>query len=90
MVDQALERLNERSLLGFSLDGQTVSVHCLVAEVVRSELARCGRLARAYRAAVSALGHLVELGDSMPHAIAIGEPLIAPLERVWDPTIRTP
>ena len=27
MVDQALERLNERSLLGFSLDGQVVSMH---------------------------------------------------------------
>ena len=35
MVDQALERLNERSLLGFSLDGQAVSVHGLVARVVR-------------------------------------------------------
>ena len=45
MVDQALERLNERSLLGFSLDGQTVSVHCLVARVVRAGLARRGRLA---------------------------------------------
>ena len=44
MVDQALERLNERSLLSFSLDGQAVSVHCLVARVVREGLARRGRL----------------------------------------------
>ena len=135
MVDQALERLNERSLLGFSLDGQAVSVHCLVARVVRGWLARRGRLATACRAAASALegsavalakprdhaavremlgqvtallenagastddadeklarmlmrlrflalDHLIELGDSMPRAIAIGEPLIADLERL--------
>ena len=55
VVDQALERLNERSLLGFSLDGQAVSVHCLVARVVRGGLARRGRLATACRAAASAL-----------------------------------
>ena len=55
MVDQALERLNERSLLGFSLDGQAVSVHCLVARVIRGGLARRGRLATACRAAASAL-----------------------------------
>jgi Tetratricopeptide repeat len=135
LVDQALERLNERSLLGFSLDGQAVSVHCLVARVVRGWLARRGRLATACRAAASALegsavalakprdhaavremlgqvtallenagasaddadeklarllmrlrflalDHLIELGDSMPRAIAIGEPLIADLERL--------
>ena len=55
MVDQALERLNERSLLGFSLDGQAVSMHCLVARVIRGWLARRGRLATASRAAASAL-----------------------------------
>ena len=135
MVDQALERLNERSLLCFGLDGQAVTVHCLVARVVRGGLGRRGRLAVACRAAASALEmsaeamvkpqdraavremlsqvtallanagaraddadenlagmlmwlrflallHLIELGDSMPHAIAIGEPLIADLERV--------
>jgi len=139
MVDQALERLNERSLLGFSLDGQAVSVHCLVARVVRGGLARRGRLATACRAAASALEmsaealakprdpaavremlgqvtallenagahaddadeklarmllrprflalqHLIELGDSMPHAIAIGEPLTADLERLLGPS----
>jgi hypothetical protein len=139
MVDQALERLNERSLLGFSLDGQAVSVHCLVARVVRGELARRGRLATACQAAASALetsaeaiakprdhaavgdmlgqitallenagapaddadeklarmlirprslalDHLIELGDSMPRAIAIGEPLTADLERLLGPS----
>ena len=55
MVDQALERLNEQSLLGFSLDGQVVSVHGLVARVVREEAARRGRLAAACRAAAAAL-----------------------------------
>ena len=135
MVDQALQRLNERSLLGFSLDGQAVSVHRLVARVVRSWLARRGRLATAGRAAATALAdsaaalakppdhaavremlgqvtallenagaspddadeklaemlmrlrflalhHLIELGDNMPRAIAIGEPLTADLERL--------
>ena len=139
MVDQALERLNERSLLGSSLDGEAVSVHCLVAQVVRGGLARRGRLATACRAAASALEmsaealakprdpaavremlgqvtallenagahaddadeklarmllrprflvlhHLIELGDNMPHAIAIGEPLTADLERLLGPS----
>ncbi len=49
MVDQALERLNERSLLGFSLDGQAVTVHCLVARVVRGGLARRGTPRRGVR-----------------------------------------
>ena len=135
MVDQALERLNERSLLGFSLDGQAVGMHCLVARVARGWLARRGRLATACQAAASALegaavalaetqdhaavremlgqvtallenaeastddaddklarmlmrlrllalDHLIELGDSTPRAIAIGEPLTADLERL--------
>ena len=138
MVDQALERLNERSLLSFSLDGQAVSLHRLAARVIRAGLARQGGLAAACRAAASALDgaatapatprdhraareligqitallenaeasavgadeklarmlmrlrclaldHLVELGDTMPHAIAIGEPLIADLDRLLDP-----
>ena len=138
MVDQALERLNERSLLGFSLDGQAVSVHRLAARVIRAGLARQGRLGPTCRAAASALegsvaapgkppdnaavmellgqvtalaenaaaapddvgdllamrlarlrslalSHLVELGDTMPQAIAIGEPLIADLDRLLEP-----
>jgi hypothetical protein len=138
MVDQALNRLNERSLLDFSLDGQAVSVHSLVARVVREGLARRGRLATACLAAASALevsaealakpwdhaavrellgqvttlldnaradaGHadeklarmltrlqflaldqLIELGDSVPQAIAIGEPLTMDLERLLGP-----
>jgi NB-ARC domain-containing protein len=53
MVDQAVKALNERSLLGFSLDGQAISVHCLVARVVRAGLARRGRLSAACQAAAS-------------------------------------
>ena len=138
MVDQALERLNERSLLGFSLDGQAVSVHRLAARVIRAGLARQERLGPACRVAAFAvegsvaalakhpdhaavmemlaqvaalaenagtavddageqvptmltrlrslaLNHLVELGDAMPHAIAIGEPLTADLDRLLGP-----
>jgi tetratricopeptide (TPR) repeat protein len=55
MVDQALERLNERSLVDFSLDGQAVSVHGLVAWVARGWLARRGRLMAACRAVASVL-----------------------------------
>jgi hypothetical protein len=146
MVDQALERLNERSLLGFNLDGQAVSMHGLVAQVVRGWLARRGRLTTVCQAAATALTesamaitkpgdhtavgemhgqvtallenaraatadadeklatmlirlqslalhHLIEQGDNMARAIALGEPLIADLERQFgldDPdTIRS-
>jgi tetratricopeptide (TPR) repeat protein len=85
MVDQALERLNTRSLVGFSLDRQAVSVHGLVARVVRDELARRGGLAAARQAAADALHQLIELGGNVPHAIATGGPLIADLERVLGP-----
>jgi Tetratricopeptide repeat len=85
IVDQALDRLDKRSLLGSTLDGQSVSVHSLVAQVVRGELARRGRLTMACRAAASALHQVVELGGSMPQAIAFGQPLIADLERTLGP-----
>ncbi len=69
MVDQALKRLNERSLLGFSLDGRAVSVHCLVARVVRGWLARRGRLAKACLAAAFALdGAAAALAKPPDHA----------------------
>ena len=69
MVDQALERLNERSLLCFGLDGQAVTVHCLVARVVRGGLARRGRLAAACGAAAAAVEASAEaLGKPADHA----------------------
>jgi tetratricopeptide (TPR) repeat protein len=134
MVDQALERLNKRSLLAFSLDDQTIIMHRLVASVIRDELVRQERLTTVCRAAASvleasaelvarsrdrrairelpeqvtalretagqadeqlmrvlarlrlhALSYLIELGDSMPQAIAFGQPLIADLERILGP-----
>ena len=55
MVDQAVDRLNERSLLCVGLDGQAITVPGLAAEVVRDGLARRGRLAAACGAAAAAL-----------------------------------
>jgi DNA-directed RNA polymerase specialized sigma24 family protein len=138
LVDQALEWLADRSLLTFSLDGQTVMMHRLVAQVIRDGQARRGRLAAVCWVAASVLEahaiavapaqdrpavrripqqvtalldhtaeltervdeelaeillrlrfislyHLVELGDSAPQAIAVGEPLTAELERLLGP-----
>ena len=44
LVDRVLEWLGDRSLLTFSLDGQTVIMHRLVARVIRDGLARRRRL----------------------------------------------
>jgi len=69
MVDQALDRLKERSLLGLSLDGQAVSMHCLVARMVRGCLAQRGRFATACRTAASALeGSAAALAKPRDHA----------------------
>jgi RNA polymerase sigma factor (sigma-70 family) len=138
LVDRVLEWLSGRSLLTFSLDGQTVVMNRLVARVIRDGLARRGRLTAAYEAAVFvldvysraqvgaadrravrgilqqvtalleslaepateineelawvllrlrfvALYLALELGDSTPLAIAVGEPLAEDLERVLGP-----
>jgi tetratricopeptide (TPR) repeat protein len=136
-VDQALAQLAEQALLTFTVDGQSVIMHRLVAQVVREVAARRGHLAavlltaaralEAYAEALAvrrehtavrdipiqvttllenagpageadeelariflrlrffALYHLIELGDSMPEAIAVGEPLTADLERLLGP-----
>jgi tetratricopeptide (TPR) repeat protein len=55
LVDRALTRLAERSLLTFSLDGQTVITHRLVTRVVRDGLARRKWLTAVCRAAASVL-----------------------------------
>ena len=55
LVDRVLEWLSGRSLLTFSLDGQTVVLHRLVVQVIRSGLARRGRLTAAYEAAAFVL-----------------------------------
>ena len=56
MVDEALGRLAERSLLAFSVDGQAVIAHRLVLRVVRDSLAGQGRLAAVCQAAASRAG----------------------------------
>ena len=134
VVDQALARLADQALLTFTVDGQAVIVHRLVAWVIRDELARRERLTTVCRAAAAvlearaaevagsqdrrairdlpeqvtalvaaageadepltrvllrlrlhALDRLVDLADSMPQAIVLGEPLIADLERMLGP-----
>ena len=138
LADRALEHLADWSLLTFSLDGQTIIMHPLVARVVRDWLARRERLTAVGRAAASvleararalvgsqnrlairdipeqvmalldnlarpaadddeeltrtllrlrflALYHLIELGDSTPQAVAVGEPLTTDLERILGP-----
>jgi RNA polymerase sigma factor (sigma-70 family) len=55
LVDRVLEWLSNRCLLTFSLDGQTVVMNRLVAQVIRNELARRGGLTAAYEAAAFVL-----------------------------------
>jgi tetratricopeptide (TPR) repeat protein len=55
LVGQALARLADQALLTFTVDGQTVIMHRLVAWVIRDELARRERLTTMYRAAASVL-----------------------------------
>jgi hypothetical protein len=50
VLDGALAQLAERSLLTFSLDGQTVIAHRLILRVVRDRLARQGRYTPVCRA----------------------------------------
>jgi RNA polymerase sigma factor (sigma-70 family) len=138
VMDRVLAWLGDRSFLTFSLDGQTVMMHPLVAQVVRDGLARRRRLGAVCWVAASVLEahaiavagsqdrpavrrippqvtallnntaelaaeadedlaeimlrlrfislyHLIELGDSIPQAIAVGEPLAAELERLLGP-----
>ena len=74
MVDQALERLNRRSLLDVSLDGQTVSAHGLVARVIREGLDRRGRLATVWRAAAAALQPSAEMPGQVTALLDNAEP----------------
>jgi len=137
-VDRVLEWLSNRSLLTFSLDGQTVILQRLVARVIRDDLDRRQMLTAACEAAAFVLDvysralvgsqdrravrgipqqvtalldslaesvtevdeelawlllrlrfvafyHLLELGDSTPQAIAVGEPLAEALEHLVGP-----
>ena len=55
VVDEALGRLAEGSLLAFSLDGRAVIAHRLVSRIVRDSLAEQGRLAAVGLAVASVL-----------------------------------
>ncbi len=70
-VDQALDRMVDRSLLTISLDGQTVIAHRLVARVVREFLARQERLTAAYRAAASVLLARADALERLPDRQAV-------------------
>jgi tetratricopeptide (TPR) repeat protein len=138
LADPAVEWLSDLSLLTVSMDGQVVTMHSLVRQVVREGLARREQLATECRAAVRALEahaealagshdrpslrdipqqvmalldntppsvaeadgelasgllrlrflalyHLIELGDSAPQAVTVGESLTADLEWVRGP-----
>ena len=65
VVDRALEWLSDRSLLTVSLDGQTVMMHRLVAQVVRDELVRRRRLGAVCWVAASVLeAHAIRVAGS--------------------------
>jgi tetratricopeptide (TPR) repeat protein len=66
LVDRALGQLAVRSLLTFSLDGQTIIVHPLVKRVVREGLARRGHLTGTCRAAASVLRARAEAVKGSP------------------------
>ena len=55
MVDRALLRLAEHSLLAFSLDARAVIAHRLVIQVIHDDLVRQGRLTGVWRAVAAAL-----------------------------------
>ena len=65
LVDQVLEWLSDRSLLTFSLDGQTVMMHRLVARVLRNGLVRARRLGAVCWVAASVLeAHAIAVAGS--------------------------
>jgi tetratricopeptide (TPR) repeat protein len=83
LVDQALTRLVERSLLNFGLDGQTVIAHRQVMQVVRDLLARQGRLAAVCRAAASVLDtRAAALSGSQDHAAV--RDILQQMTALWD------
>jgi RNA polymerase sigma factor (sigma-70 family) len=75
LVDQMLEWLGDRSLLTFSLDGQTVMVHRLVAQVVRARLVRRRRLGAVCWVAASVLeAHAIAVAGSQDRPAVRGIP----------------
>jgi tetratricopeptide (TPR) repeat protein len=76
LVDVALARLAERSLLAVSVDGQTVIAHRLVVRMVRDQLSRRGRLVAVCRAAASVLDMRAAALASSPDRSAIRDILV--------------
>ena len=75
LVDRVLEWLSDRSLLTFSLDGQTVMVHHLVAQVVRDGLVRRRWLEAVCRVAASVLeAHAIAVAGSQDRPAVRGIP----------------
>jgi RNA polymerase sigma factor (sigma-70 family) len=65
VVDRVLEWLSDRSLLTFSLDGQSVIMHRLVAQVIRDALVRRRRLGAVCWVAASVLeAHAIAVAAS--------------------------
>ena len=71
LVDAALARLAERSLLTFSLDGETVIAHPLVTRVVRDALAHTERLTAVGRNAACVLRNRAKSLVSSPDRRAV-------------------
>lgn len=71
VVDEALARLAEGSLLAFSLNGQTVMAHCLTLAVVRDGLSRQGRLAPVCRAVAEFLDAYAAMIAGSPDRAAV-------------------
>jgi tetratricopeptide (TPR) repeat protein len=71
LVDRSLGQLAVRSLLTFSLDGQTVIVHPLVKRVVQEGLARRGHLTGTCRAAASVLKARAEAVKGSPDRLLV-------------------
>jgi RNA polymerase sigma factor (sigma-70 family) len=75
LVDRALDWLSDRSLLTFSLDGQTVVMHRLVAHMVRDGLVRRRRFGAVCWVAASVLeAHAIAVAGSQDRAAVRGIP----------------
>ena len=70
-LDQALDQLARRALVTFTVDGQTVIMHRLVAWVIRDELARRERLTAGCRSAASMLEARLETVAGSPDRQAV-------------------
>ena len=76
LVDVALARLAERSLLAVSVDGKTVMAQRLVVHMVRDQLSRRGRLVAVCRAAASVLDMRAAALAGSPDRSAIRDILV--------------